>query len=69
MRENPPQTCAPSANPLRRPRRSTVDEVEQLSGAPMSSVRRAVTAGHLKDLESVIAWVNRQRACRGLRPL
>jgi hypothetical protein len=68
MRESPPQTCA-SHSPTRRKRHYDVDEVQQLSGAPASSVRRAVTAGHLKDLRSVIAWVNRQRAARGMGPL
>jgi hypothetical protein len=62
----------------RGPRRYhyTAALVAELAGAPLSAVRRAAAKVpgrepllDLRSLRSVIAWVSRQRACRGLGAL
>lgn len=77
----PPKTNPRSAiagHRERGPRRYhyTAALVAELAGAPLSAVRRAIAKVpgrepllDLRSLRSVIAWVSRQRACRGLGPL
>ncbi len=74
-----PRTALAGEHRERGPRRYhyTAPQVAALAGAPLSAVRRAITRPpcgaepqlDLRSLGSVIAWVCRQRACRGMASL